>query len=70
MHAEHIEIFDYAMSGNESRAALTLESHITNTPEVIKAAIKNGLDVFKTGQNSSVILHSLPEKLHNELLIE
>lgn len=70
VHAEHIEIFEYAMSGNESRAALALESHITNTPEAIKAAIKNGLEVFKTGQNNSVILHLLPEKQNSELLIE
>ncbi len=70
VHAEHLEIFDYAMSGNEARAALALESHITTTPEVIKAAIKNGVDVFNTGQITSVLFHQATEKMNNELLIE
>lgn len=70
VHAEHLEIFEYAMSGNEARAALALESHITTTPEVIKAAIKNGVDVFNTGQISPVLVHPSTEKINNELLIE
>ncbi len=44
VHAEHTEIFEYLMAGNEARAALALEAHIRATPDYIKANFEhNGL---------------------------
>lgn len=46
VHDEHRGIFEAAMSGNELRAALELESHIRATPNLLKAAAMEGTDVF------------------------
>jgi len=47
VHAEHRDIFTYAMEGNELRAALALEAHIRSTPELIKSALNSGVNVFR-----------------------
>ncbi|MBY4594697.1 GntR family transcriptional regulator [bacterium BD-1] len=46
VHNEHRGIFEAAMSGNELRAALELEAHIRATPELLKSAAREGMDVF------------------------
>ena len=46
VHREHRAIFEAAMSGNELRAALELEAHIRATPDLLKAAAREGIDVF------------------------
>lgn len=38
VHAEHRQIFELAMSGEEARAALALEVHISATPEMLARA--------------------------------
>ena len=48
VHAEHQQIFDAAMAGQDARAALALEAHIRATPEMIISAIRNGKNLFKT----------------------
>jgi len=48
VHSEHRGIFEAAMSGNELRAALELEAHIRATPELLKAAAREGVDVFRS----------------------
>ena len=40
VHAEHREIFDAAMAGNELRAALALEAHIRATAELVTLALQ------------------------------
>lgn len=35
VHAEHRQIFELAIAGQEARAALALEAHITATPELL-----------------------------------
>lgn len=47
VHAEHKEIFELAMQGNDARAALALEAHIRNTLDLIVQAQHRGIDVFK-----------------------
>ncbi len=39
VHAEHREIFESAMAGNELRAALALEAHIRTTAELVTRAL-------------------------------
>ena len=39
VHAEHREIFESAMAGNELRAALALEAHIRGTAELVARAL-------------------------------
>jgi GntR family carbon starvation induced transcriptional regulator len=39
VHAEHREIYDSAMVGNELRAALALEAHIRTTTELVARAL-------------------------------
>lgn len=46
VHQEHRSIYEAAMSGNELRAALELEAHIRATPDLLKAAASEGIDVF------------------------
>ncbi|MGB3070606.1 MAG: GntR family transcriptional regulator [Ottowia sp.] len=46
VHDEHRGIFEAAMAGNELRAALELEAHIRATPELLKAAAREGVDIF------------------------
>lgn len=42
IRAEHRELFELSLAGNESRAALALEAHIRATPEQIIHAIRSG----------------------------
>lgn len=50
VHNEHRGIFEAAVAGNELRAALELEAHIRATPELLKAAAREGIDIFHTGR--------------------
>jgi DNA-binding GntR family transcriptional regulator len=43
VHAEHRQIFECAMNGQEARAALALEAHICATPELLARARASGL---------------------------
>lgn len=47
VHTEHQQIFEAAMSGQDARAALALESHIRATPELLVQSEKNGAELFK-----------------------
>jgi DNA-binding GntR family transcriptional regulator len=42
VHAEHRQIFEMAMSGQEARAALALEAHICATPDLLARARATG----------------------------
>jgi DNA-binding GntR family transcriptional regulator len=42
VRAEHRELFELALTGNEARAALALEAHIRTTPELVIRAIRSG----------------------------
>jgi len=42
VHAEHTEIFEYAMTKQDARAALALEAHIRTTPDLLIAALREG----------------------------
>jgi len=42
VHAEHAEIYEYAMTGQDARAALALEAHIRATPDVLIRALREG----------------------------
>lgn len=46
VHAEHQQIFEAAVTGQDARAALALESHIRATPELIVKAIRGGKNIF------------------------
>jgi len=48
VHAEHRQIFEAAIAGQDARAALALESHIRATPELIVRVIRDGNNLFKT----------------------
>lgn len=48
VHAEHREIFERTVAGQEVRAALALEAHICNTLDILQQARQRGVDVFKT----------------------
>lgn len=48
VHAEHAQIFDAAISGQDARAALALEAHIRATPELIERTIRAGQNLFQT----------------------
>lgn len=43
VHAEHREIYENALNGNELRAALALEAHIRSTADLVRRALENGL---------------------------
>lgn len=43
VHAEHREIYESAMNGNELRAALALEAHIRGTADLVRRALENGV---------------------------
>ncbi len=47
VHAEHAEIFEMAMAGQDARAALALEAHIRATPDVLIRALRDGVPVFR-----------------------
>lgn len=42
VHAEHTEIFERALAGQEARAALALEAHICATPHELLRALRDG----------------------------
>ncbi|MBS0468540.1 MAG: GntR family transcriptional regulator [Proteobacteria bacterium] len=42
VHAEHSAIFQFAMTGQEARAALALEAHIRTTPDLLMQALRDG----------------------------
>ncbi|UZD53840.1 GntR family transcriptional regulator [Caldimonas aquatica] len=42
VHAEHTEIYQLAISGQEARAALALEAHISATPYMLIRALREG----------------------------
>ena len=42
VHAEHTEIFEYAMAGQDARASLALEAHIRTTPDLLIQALRDG----------------------------
>lgn len=42
VHAEHTEIFHYALAGQDARAALALEAHIRTTPDLLVQALRAG----------------------------
>jgi DNA-binding GntR family transcriptional regulator len=46
VHEEHEQIFEFAMRGQDARAALALEAHIRATPEALMRAVESGADVF------------------------
>jgi len=50
VHAEHTEIFELAMAGQEARAALALEAHIWATPFVLLEALREGRLVLPGGE--------------------
>jgi DNA-binding GntR family transcriptional regulator len=49
VHAEHREIFEFAMAGMEARAALALEAHIRATPDLLVRANREGRQVLPEG---------------------
>lgn len=42
VHAEHTQIHEFAMAGQEARAALALEAHIRATPDLLVRALREG----------------------------
>ncbi len=42
VHAEHSAIFEFAMTGQDARAALALEAHIRTTPDLLMQALRDG----------------------------
>lgn len=48
VHAEHTQIFDAAIAGQDARAALALEAHIRATPELLMRTIRDGRNLFQT----------------------
>ena len=46
VQAEHRDIFNSAVSGNDVRAALALEAHIRATTDALRHAMAKGVDVF------------------------
>ena len=50
VHKEHTEIFELAMAGQDARAALALEAHIRNTPDVLMRALRDGVSVFQRAE--------------------
>lgn len=52
VHAEHREIFEFAMAGMEARAALALEAHIRATPDLLMRATREGRQVLPVTRSS------------------
>lgn len=48
VHAEHAQIFEAAIEGQDARAALALEAHIRATPELLMRTIRDGRNLFHT----------------------
>lgn len=47
VHAEHADLFELAMAGQDARAALALEAHIRTTPDRLMAAVRDGTLVLR-----------------------
>ena len=60
VHAEHAQIFDYAMAGQDARAALALEAHIRTTPDLLIAALRAGRMQLPNSQSNSQSGQSSP----------
>ena len=54
VHAEHTEIYQYAMAGQEARAALALEAHIRATPDVLIRALREGRITLPSADPSQI----------------
>ena len=52
VHAEHTEIFHYALAGQDARAALALEAHIRTTPDLLIAALREGRAILPSHEGS------------------
>ena len=50
VHAEHTEIFELALSGQDARAALALEAHICATPHQLLKALREGRMVLPAAE--------------------
>jgi len=50
VHAEHRQIFEQAMAGQEVRAALALEAHIRATPDLLIRAEREGRGLLRGGR--------------------
>ena len=50
VHAEHTEIFELALSGQDARAALALEAHICATPHQLLKALREGRMVLPVAE--------------------
>lgn len=46
VHVEHQLIYDFAMNGEEARAALALEAHIRATSDMLERANRSGMSIF------------------------
>ena len=47
VHAEHQQIFEAAIAGQDARAGLALEAHIRATPELIVKTVRSGQNLFE-----------------------
>lgn len=54
VHAEHTEIYEYAMAGQAARAALALEAHIRATPDLLIQALREGRITLPNADHSQV----------------
>ncbi len=52
VHAEHTEIFELALSGQDARAALALEAHICATPHQLLKALREGRMVLPAAETT------------------
>lgn len=53
VHAEHTQIYEAAMAGEELRAALALEAHIRATPDLLVRAHLSGVEWDRPGVHGS-----------------
>ena len=54
VHAEHREIYELALAGQEARAALALEAHICTTPHLLLQALRDGRLVLPGAHDDAV----------------
>lgn len=54
VHAEHTEIYEYAMAGQAARAALALEAHIRATPDILIQALREGRITLPNAEQSQI----------------
>ena len=52
VHAEHTAIVEFALSGQDARAALALEAHIRTTPDLLIAALREGRAILPSHEGS------------------